>query len=356
MENYSLIAIIGLIILSGFLLSMLAYYINKFSQKTDPLTPQTIASLSSISEEVKDINKFITQHQNELNSIVEQIKKDSLETKKDFSNTAKQFQQILIGNISMQGEIGEDIVRRILGTLQVSYTEQDRIIGENNKTSIPDFIVTLPGDRKIIIDSKVSLDSWYEFVNANNAQDKNLAKKKHIEAIKKHVDTLYKKNYQTKVDESLDSVIMFMVNEASIHSLENDSKDLIEYALNKNVTIVGPSQLYFLIKIVERMWAIDKQSKNIKEVADIGSKIYDTVQEVYNSISKAYTSFGSLISHFKDAKNKLVDGRNSLVNQVEKMKKAGNLITQSEISDVKEIVINDPNSEVIDLEKVQTKK
>jgi DNA anti-recombination protein RmuC len=104
------------------------------------------------------------------------------------------------------------------------------------------------------------------------------------------------------------------------------------------------------------MWAIDKQSKNIKEVADIGSKIYDTVQEVYNSISKAYTSFGSLISHFKDAKNKLVDGRNSLVNQVEKMKKAGNLITQSEISDVKEIVINDPNSEVIDLEKVQTKK
>jgi len=170
------------------------------------------------------------------------------------------------------------------------------------------------------------------------------------------VDTLHKKNYQTKVDESLDSVIMFMVNEASIHSLENDSKELIEYALDKNVTIVGPSQLYFLIKIVERMWATDKQSKNIKEVADIGSKIYDTVHDVYLSISKAYTSFTSLIGHFKEAKNKLVDGRNSLANQVEKMKAAGNLITQTDINDVKEITINDPNSEVINLDKVTNKE
>jgi DNA recombination protein RmuC len=171
-------------------------------------------------------------------------------------------------------------------------------------------------------------------------QDKNVAKKKHIDAIKKHVDTLHKKNYQTKVDESLDSIIMFMVNEASIHSLENDSKELIEYALDKNVTIVGPSQLYFLIKIVERMWATDKQSKNIKEVADIGSKIYDTVHDVYSSISK----------------NKLVDGRNSLTNQVEKMKAAGNLITQTDINDVKEITINDPNAEVINLDKVTNKE
>ena len=119
MENYGLIAIIGLIILSGFLFSMLVYYINKFSKKDDPSSLQTIASLSSISEQVKDINKFITNHQNELNNIVEQIKKDSLETKKDFSDTAKQFQQILIGNISMQGEMGEDIVKRILGILQI---------------------------------------------------------------------------------------------------------------------------------------------------------------------------------------------------------------------------------------------
>jgi hypothetical protein len=84
MESYGLIAIIGLIILSGILLSMLAYYINKFSRKEDPLAPQTIASLSSINQEVKDINKFITQHQRDLNNIIEQIKKDSFETKKDF--------------------------------------------------------------------------------------------------------------------------------------------------------------------------------------------------------------------------------------------------------------------------------
>lgn len=356
MESYGLIAIIGLIILSGILLSMLAYYINKFSRKEDSLDPKTIASLSSISEEVKDINKFITQHQSHLSNIIEQIKKDSFETKKDFSNTAKQFQQILIGNINMQGELGEDIVRRILGTLQVSYNEQERISNDDNKTSIPDFIINLPGDRKIIIDSKVSLDAWYDFVKADNTQDKNSAKKKHIDAIKKHVDTLHKKNYQTKVDESLDSVIMFMVNEASIHSLENESKELIEYALDKNVTIVGPSQLYFLIKIVERMWATDKQSKNIKEVANIGGKIYDTVYEVYNSISKAYTSFGSMIGHFKDAKNKLVDGRNSLKVQVEKMKEAGNLITQTDLDEVKEITINDPNAEVINLDKVSSKE
>lgn len=104
------------------------------------------------------------------------------------------------------------------------------------------------------------------------------------------------------------------------------------------------------------MWATDKQSKNIKEVADIGSKIYDTVHDVYLSISKAYTSFTSLIGHFKEAKNKLVDGRNSLANQVEKMKAAGNLITQTDINDVKEITINDPNSEVINLDKVTNKE
>ena len=130
---------------------------------------------------------------------------------------------------------------------------------------------------------------------------------------------------------SIDSVLMFIPIEPALLTLYNDAADIIERAWQKKIIIVGPSTLPFLLKAVENMWRIDKQSKTIKDIAATASEIYDKAVNVYESFSIVKQSLDKASVKMDEAKSRLQDGPGSLTKKIEKMKKLGRLNTKKQL-------------------------
>ena len=190
----------------------------------------------------------------------------------------------------------------------------------------------MPGNRDIVIDSKVSLNSWHDFSNSNDDFEKKLHLKKFLDSVKNFVRDLGKDDYASLYEiNSIDSVLMFIPIEPALLTLYNEAADLIEKAWQKKIIIVGPSTLPFLLKAVENMWRIDKQSKTIKDIAASASEIYDKAVNVYDSFSTVNQSLDKARLKMDEAKSRLQDGPGSLTKKIEKMKKLGRLNTKKQL-------------------------
>ncbi|MDC0195101.1 DNA recombination protein RmuC [Alphaproteobacteria bacterium] len=251
--------------------------------------------------------------------------------------TADRLNNTLIkGGSQQQGAWGEFVLNNILDSIGFregeEYETQKTYSDSDGNIQKPDVVVHMPGKRDIIIDSKVSLVAWDQYTNTTDEVEKNLALKKHIESIKKFIRDLNIDSYAKLYDiESVDSVIMFMPVEPAYHVLAKEGKSIVEEALQKKIAIVGPSTLYYCLKVVEHMWSVDQQNKNAKNIADQASNIYDQATRVYESFSAVLEAFRKLTGKLDEAKNRLQDGRGSLLGRVEKLKELGRLATKKKL-------------------------
>ena len=139
--------------------------------------------------------------------------------------------------------------------------------------------------------------------------------------------------------DTIDNVLMFIPIEPALLTLYNEANKLIEESWNKKIIIVGPSTLPFLLKAVENMWRVDKQSKTIKDIASAASDIYDKTVSVYESFIKANQSLDLAKTKMDEARQRLQEGSGSLTKKVEKMKKLGRLSTKKQLPDSDDDVI-----------------
>mgnify|MGYP001179851068 FL=1 len=330
------------IFLLGFLLgagiiAIFAWYINirKLQQVKNPAN-----ELLALKTEMQNIHSTIEQFS------IAQAKKEGafathvqnfLVASEKINATADRFSNTLIrGGSQQQGTWGEFILSNILEAIGFregeEYDTQKGFKDADGKIQKPDVIIHMPGKRDIIIDSKVSLLAWDDYTNAIDEESKALALKRHIESIKKFIKDLNADNYSKlyKID-TVDSILMFMPVEPAYHVLAKEGKSIIEEALKKKIAIVGPSTLYYCLKVVEHMWSVDQQTKNAKRIAEQGSQIYDQTVRVYESFSVVLESFKKLTDKLEEAKNRLQDGRGSLLDRVEKLKSIGRLSTKKEL-------------------------
>lgn len=251
--------------------------------------------------------------------------------------TADRLNNTLIkGGSQQQGVWGEFVLNNILESIGFregeEYETQKAYQDSDGNIQKPDVVVHMPGRRDVIIDSKVSLIAWDEYINSTDEIKKNLALKKHIESIKKFIKDLDTDSYSKLYDiESIDSIIMFMPVEPAYHVLAKEGKSILEEALQKKISIVGPSTLYYCLKVVEHMWSVDQQNKNAKNIANQASNIYDQATRVYESFSSVLDAFHKLTGKLDEAKNRLQDGRGSLLGRVEKMKNLGRIATKKKL-------------------------
>jgi len=240
------------------------------------------------------------------------------------------------GGSQQQGSWGEFVLKNILDGAGLredhEYETQKSFRDESGNLQKPDVIIHMPGKRDIVIDSKVSLSSWHEFSNSNNDNDKKLHLKKYLESVKNFVRDLGKDDYASLYEiNSIDSVLMFIPIEPALLTLYNEAADIIEKAWQKKIIIVGPSTLPFLLKAVENMWRIDKQTKTIKDIAATASEIYDKAVNVYESFNTVNQSLDKARFKMDEAKSRLQDGPGSLTKKIEKMKKLGRLNTKKQL-------------------------
>jgi DNA recombination protein RmuC len=234
-------------------------------------------------------------------------------------NVSELYTLMTKGRSGHQGQLGEVTLRMILESSGlksgINFDEQKQI-----GTEKPDIVVHLPDNRKVVIDSKVSLNDYSMFLSADNDQSKDLAKKNHINSVKKHIKTLSSTEYRALYgNSSLDLVIMFMnVEGAYILACEDD---LIKEALRNKIAIVGPTTLIAIIQIISRVWTNKQQSEDTVKVINQATSIYEAAVLV----SESFNEFNDLYEKSNKKIEQAMQRSQNLVNKVDKMRKIGGL-------------------------------
>lgn len=280
--------------------------ISEFKQKIEKVHTDNIAGKSSLDEQLKNL----------------------MQLNKSLSDDAQNLTEALKGKKKMQGDWGEFQLKNILelsGLEEgVSYNTQVNLKGLENNNLRPDVIVTMPHNRELIIDSKVSLNDYLDYI----AEDNEILKKQHldnyIKCLKNHIDELSDKDYQSYTKgNSLDYVMMFVpIESAYIEAIKSDS-NLFGYAYKKKVAIATPSSLMVMLKIIENMWRTDKQNKSVQEVAATGALLYDKIAAFVNDMEKVGNSLDKASSSYDEAMKKLKTGKGNALKLTSRLKELG---------------------------------
>lgn len=189
----------------------------------------------------------------------------------------------LKGNTKTQGDWGEMILERILENSGLTKgreyfiqetlkDESDRVIRtENGNTMRPDVIVVYPDNRKVIIDSKVSLTAYVDYCNAETETEREVALKAHLLSVRKHIDELSARNYCDWCDGALDFVMLFIPNESSYVLAMQSEPTLWHEAYRKRVLLLSPSNLIVSLKLTADLWSREYQNRHAQEIAERGA-------------------------------------------------------------------------------------
>jgi len=248
------------------------------------------------------------------------------------SDNMNEMYTLLTKGGSVAGKFGEINLKVILESAGfkkgINYDEQKGIGG-----SIPDIIVNLPDEKKVIIDSKVSLSDYNEYLKSNDQLNKDNFYKKHQNSVKNHLKSLSSSNYRELFnDESLDLIIMFMPIEGA-YILACD-EDMIKKATNEKIAIVGPTTLIAILQIISRIWSSKRQSEATNLIIKAATDIYDKTRLVGDA-------FEDLEKSLEQANRSIDSGKKrtkNLVNKVEKMRTIGGLEPTKDISDKLRII------------------
>ena len=205
----------------------------------------------------------------------------------------------------------------------IHYEKEKNIKNENLENQRPDYVVKLPEDKCIIIDSKVSLVSYVKYYNSEDEEEKKIYLKDHLKSINNHITTLSNKNYQALDINQPDYILMFMANEPAFKLAVLEEESLYNKAIDKNILIVTSSTLYATLKTVAYMWKQDKSNKNAIEIARQAGSLYDKFHSFTDDLIKIGHNLNTTKNTYNDAMNKLTEGKDNLIRKTERLRELG---------------------------------
>ncbi|WP_225034743.1 DNA recombination protein RmuC [Winogradskyella sp. SM1960] len=286
--------------------------------------------LNPLEEKIKTFEKKVEDTQKESISMHSALKEQLLGLKdlnQIMAKEATNLTRALKGDSKTQGNWGELVLERVLEKSGLEkdreYFVQQSFQREDGSRVLPDVVLHLPDSKKMIIDSKVSLTAYEQFVNAEDDQQP-IFLKAHVNSIKKHVDQLSAKSYQDLYDiESPDFVLMFIPIEPAFAVAINEDNSLYNKAFEQNIVIVTPSTLLATLRTIDTMWNNEKQQQNALEIAKQAGALYDKFEGLVTDLTSVGKKIDAAKSDYSSAMNKLVDGKGNLISRVERIKKMG---------------------------------
>jgi DNA recombination protein RmuC len=250
------------------------------------------------------------------------------ELNQQMSKETLNLTKALKGDNKMQGNWGELVLERVLEKSGLEkdreYFVQQSFTNNEGKRVLPDVVINLPDNKKMIVDSKVSLTAYEQFVNEDDETLKEQFLKNHIVSLKRHIEQLSEKKYEDLYQiESPDFVLLFIPIEPAFAVAINTDNHLYNKAFEKNIVIVTPSTLLATLRTIDSMWNNEKQQKNALEIARQAGALYDKFQGLLNDLITIGKRIDESKKEYSNAMNKLVDGRGNLITSVEKLKKMG---------------------------------
>ncbi|WP_263358699.1 DNA recombination protein RmuC [Acidicapsa ligni] len=285
---------------------------------------------------------------NDFRGKVEEAQKDSLagrvELRSKLESLEKLNQQLtaeahnlttaLRGSSKAQGDWGEFILRDLLEkaglregeqySFQESFSGAVDEDGARGKAARTDVILNLPGGRHLVVDSKVSLNAYTDYCNAAADELRKSALRQHLVSVRAHLDGLSKRNYHKLAGlESPDFVVMFIPVEPAFLLAMQEAGDLWREAYERNVLLVGPTTLLFVIRIVDNLWQQEQQARSVADIVDRGTKLYEKFVNFVSDLTKIGDSLRAADASYQSAMSKLGSGSGNLIRQTEMLKKAG---------------------------------
>lgn len=323
-------------------------------QAREQLTHQFQTLAQSILEEKS--RRFSEQNQSALGQLLEPLKarlqefQGKVETayvseSKDRSALAEQVRQLQAMNQQLsqrandltraltsqnktQGNWGELILEKVLEASGLrkgeEYEVQESHTRDDGSRAQPDVIIHLPEGKHLIIDAKVSLTAYIDHCNADDEIARDGAVKRHVDSVRAHIKGLSEKNYQELYQlRSLDFVILFIPVEPAFLLAASHDADLWHDAWKRNVLLVSPSTLLFVVRTVAHLWRQEQQNRNAQDIARRGAELYDKFVGFVEGLEQVGQRLQQAQKAYDDTHKKLSSGRGSLVRQAEMLRDLG---------------------------------
>lgn len=304
-----------------------------FNEKTEKFNRQSKENLETIlaplKENLSDFRKKVEETYDK-----ESKERFSLEGKiqelvklnHQISEDATNLTNALKGQAKTQGNWGEMILETILehsGLIKnQQYFIQESFKDEQGKRKQPDITIKYPDNRYIIIDSKVSLVAYERYANTDNKDEQELNLKLHIKSIKNHIDQLSSKEYE-ELDKALDFVFLFIPIEPAFLCALKEDTDLWNYAYNKRIVLMSPTNLIATLRIIVDVWKKENQNKNARDISKRGEKLYAKFVNFIRDMEDIDKHLKKANESYSNAFKKLSSGKGNLITQAEQLKKLG---------------------------------
>ncbi len=294
------------------LLSPFQGELTGFRQKVEEIHLSDAKDRSALAEQVRALSELNGTLRNETTNLTRALKGDS----------------------KAQGDWGELLLDRVLDSAGLMegthYTRQAQREDAAGNRVIPDVVLHLPQSRQMVVDSKVTVTAYSEYASATDDETRGAFLKAHLVAVRQHIKGLSEKNYQALYGvESLDFVVMFMPLEGAFMAALTADRDLFQFAWDKNVLLVSPSTLLFVVRTIAHVWRQEAQSRNAQEIAERGGRLYDKFVGFVADMAKVGTTLDDARAVYDDARKKLSAGPGNLVRQAELLKELGAKATKS---------------------------
>lgn len=295
--------------------------------------------LQPLTGTIKDFKQQVEQaystEAKERFSLGERIK-ELVELNNRLSEEAGNLTRALKGDSKVQGNWGEMILERLLeasGLVEGEhYVRQEFIKNEQGEALLneesgqkmqPDIIVRFPDQRELIIDSKVSLTAFAAYTAASDKEEQQTCLKAHLRSVRAHVDELSLKDYSHYDDKAPDFVVMFIPTEGAYLLAIQGDPQLWEYAYNKKVVIMSPTNLISALRLSLDLWKREYQAKNVQEIIRRGTLLYEKIVGFTDTYLAIGDRLKALQNDYDRALNQLSDGNGSLVRQADRLQKMG---------------------------------
>ena len=313
------------------LLKPLHERIEAFNQNVTAATKEGASNKTEIKTTFEETIKLLQEVQA---STVKSIREDNERAIRELrqqteriGNDAASLTQALKGDTKMQGDWGEMILETTLESCGLTKNEQfflQRSYQDAKGNSFrPDAVIDLPGGEHAVIDAKVSLTAYQAAVNATDATEQELFLKEHIKSIKKHIDELSAKNYETIVPNCIGYVLMFVPYESGYAAAIKTDPSILQYAYRKHIILLSPSNLLMALQLTRTMWQNYRMNKNVEEILRASNDLYDKFVSFGETFLKIGTGIQRLESDYEKAHSQLSEGKGNIVRRLDNMKMLG---------------------------------
>jgi DNA recombination protein RmuC len=307
---------------------------QKFAQQNATALGELLAPvkerLAAFQSRVEEVSRTDGQERAALGEQLKQL----LTLNQTLSQDAQNLTRALKGDQKTQGTWGEIVLETVLemaGLVEGTHFDKQPLhVTEDDKRSIPDVVVRLPGDRNLVVDSKVSLTAYERCMSCETPEEREVHVKQHVQSVRAHIKGLSEKKYQKLYElKSLDFVLMFIPLEPAFAAAVSNDNHIFRDAWDRNVILVSPSTLLFVVRTVAYLWRQESQTRHVLEIVKRGAELYDKLCGFVEDFQAVGERLQQAQKAYEAGMKKFATGRGNLVWQAQELKTLGVKPTKS---------------------------